>query len=68
MGPGALCPGLGRTAVVDLAVAVGYGDPAHEIARDIQRQVTKSLRDQVGLRDVTVNVTIDDVVDSDDIR
>jgi uncharacterized alkaline shock family protein YloU len=58
---------LGRTAVVDLAVAVGYGDPAHEIARDIQRQVTKSLRDQVGLRDVTVNVTIDDVVDSDDI-
>jgi uncharacterized alkaline shock family protein YloU len=59
---------LGRTAVVDLAVAVGYGDPVHLIARDIQRQVTKSLRDQVGLRDVTVNVTIDDVVDSDDIR
>ena len=57
---------LGRTAVVDLAVAVGYGDPAHQIARDIQRQVTTTLRDQVGLRDVTVNVTIDDVIDSDD--
>jgi uncharacterized alkaline shock family protein YloU len=59
---------LGRTAVVDLAVAVGYGDPAHQIARDIQRQVTATLRDRVGLRDVTVNVTIDDVLDGDDIR
>jgi uncharacterized alkaline shock family protein YloU len=59
---------LGRTAVVDLAVAVGYGDPAHQVAREIQRHVTATLRDQVGLRDVTVNVTIDDVVDSDDGR
>jgi uncharacterized alkaline shock family protein YloU len=59
---------LGRTAVVDLAVAVSYGDPAHQIARDIQRQVTATLRDQVGLRNVTVNVTVDDVVDSDDGR
>lgn len=57
---------LGRTAVVDLAVAVGYGDPAHQVAREIQRQVTATLRDQVGLRNVTVNVTIDDVLDSDD--
>lgn len=57
---------LGRTAVVDLAVAVGYGDPAHRVAREIQRQVTATLRDQVGLRNVTVNVTIDDVLDSDD--
>jgi uncharacterized alkaline shock family protein YloU len=59
---------LGRTAVVDLAVAVGYGDPAHQVARQIQRHVTKTLRDQVGLRDVTVNVTIDDVLDVDDGR
>jgi len=59
---------LGRTAVVDLAVAIGYGDPAHQVAREIQRHVTATLRDQVGLRDVTVNVTIDDVVDSDDGR
>ena len=56
---------LGRTAVVDLAVAIGYGDPAHQIAREIQRHVTATLRDQIGLRDVTVNVTIDDVVDDD---
>ena len=59
---------LGRTAVVDLAVAVGYGDPAHQVAREIQRQVTATLRDQAGLRNVTVNVTIDDVLDSDDGR
>jgi uncharacterized alkaline shock family protein YloU len=56
---------LGRTAVVDLAVAIGYGDPAHQVAREIQRQVTATLRDQVGLRDVTVNVTVDDVIDDD---
>ena len=57
---------LGRTAVVDLAIAVGYGDPAHQVARDIQRQVTSALREQVGLRDVTVNVAVDDILDDDD--
>jgi uncharacterized alkaline shock family protein YloU len=57
---------LGSTAVVDLAVAIGYGDPAHRVARQIQRRVTDTLRDQIGLRDVTVNVTIDDVIDNDD--
>jgi uncharacterized alkaline shock family protein YloU len=57
---------LGRTAVVDLAVAIGYGDQAQLVAREIQHRVTATLRDQVGLRDVTVNVTIDDVLDSDD--
>jgi uncharacterized alkaline shock family protein YloU len=59
---------LGRTAVVDLAVAIGYGDQAQQVAREIQHRVTATLRDQVGLRDVTVNVTIDDVLDSDDGR
>jgi uncharacterized alkaline shock family protein YloU len=53
---------LGRTAVVDLAIAVTYGDPVHDIARQIQRHVTTTLRDQAGLRNVTVNVTVDDVV------
>lgn len=53
---------LGRTAVVDLAVAVSYGDPVHEVAREIQRQVTATLRDQVGLRSVAVNVTVDDIL------
>lgn len=57
---------LGRTAVVDLAVAIGYGHPAPQVAREIQRRVTATLRDQVGLQDITVNVTVDDVFDSDD--
>jgi len=35
---------LGRTAVVDLAVAVSYGEPVHEVARHIQRQVIATLR------------------------
>jgi uncharacterized alkaline shock family protein YloU len=57
---------LGRTAVVDLAVAVTYNDPAHAVARDIQRQVIAALRNQVGLQDVKVNVTVDDILDDDE--
>src|SRR6476620_2346468 len=57
---------LGRTAVVDLAVAVTYGDPVHEIARDIQQHVIATLRDQIGLQTVVVNVTIDDIFTDDD--
>jgi uncharacterized alkaline shock family protein YloU len=57
---------LGRTAVVDLAVAVSYGDPVHQIARDVQRHVIAALRDQAGLRSVTVNVTVDDILREDD--
>jgi len=57
---------LGRTAVVDLAVAVSYEDPVHEVAREIQRQVTATLRDQIGLQGVTVNVTVDDILGDDE--
>jgi len=56
---------LGRTAVVDLAVAVTYGDSAHEVARDIQRHVIAELRQTLGLETVIVNITVDDVLDSD---
>ena len=57
---------LGRTAVVDLAVAVTYGDPVHEIARDIQQHVTSALRDHIGLQTVAVNVIVDDVLIDED--
>ncbi len=57
---------LGRTAVVDLAVAVSYGDPVHEVAREVQRHVIASLRDQLGLKTITVNVTVDDILSGDD--
>ncbi len=57
---------LGRTAVVDLAVAVSYNQPVHEVARNIQRHVTTTLRDQVGLQSVTVNVTVDDILGDDE--
>ena len=57
---------LGRTAVVDLAVAVTYGDPVHEVARDIQQHVIATLRDQIGLQTVAVNVTVDDVFTDED--
>ncbi len=64
--PNAAVGVLGRTAVVDLAVAVTYNDPAHQIARDIQRQIIATLRDQVGLQNIKVNVTVDDVLDDGD--
>jgi uncharacterized alkaline shock family protein YloU len=57
---------LGRTAVVDLAVAVTYGTPAHEVAREIQQHVIATLRDHIGLQAVAVNVTVDDVLTDDD--
>ena len=57
---------LGRTAVVDLAVAVTYGDPVHDVARDIQRHVIATLRETTGLQTVTVNVTVDDILSGDD--
>lgn len=60
---------LGRTAVVDLAVAVTYGEPSHQVAKDVQQQVIATLRDTIGLQTVTVNVTVDDVLtDEDDSR
>jgi uncharacterized alkaline shock family protein YloU len=57
---------LGRTAVIDLAVAVRYGDYVHQVARDIQRHVTGTLRDTLGLKTVTVNITVDDVLTDDE--
>jgi uncharacterized alkaline shock family protein YloU len=57
---------LGRTAVVDLAVAISYGTPAHEVAREIQQHVIATLRDHIGLQALAVNVTIDDVLTDDD--
>jgi uncharacterized alkaline shock family protein YloU len=57
---------LGRTAVVDLAVAVTYGDPVRDVARDIQRHVIATLRESIGLQTITVNVTVDDILTGDD--
>jgi uncharacterized alkaline shock family protein YloU len=57
---------LGRTAVVDLAVAVSYGDPVHQVAKAIQQHVIAELRDNLGLETVVVNVTIDDVLSDED--
>ena len=52
----------GRTAVLDIALAVHYGRPIDTIAREVQRRVITELRANVGLMDVTVNVTVDDVL------
>ena len=53
---------LGRTAVVDLAIAAHYGTQLDAIAREVQQRAIAELRAKTGLHDVTVNVTIDDVI------
>lgn len=53
---------LGRTAVVDLTLAVQYGHNVRQIALTVQRQVIETLRRDIGLKTVRVNVTVDDVL------
>lgn len=60
--PNAAVGVLGRTAVVDLAIAVEYGDQIDAVAREVQRRAVAELRAKAGLQDVTVNVTVDDVI------
>ena len=60
--PNAAAGVLGRAAVVDLAIAVQYGDQLDAAAREVQRRAVAELRRKVGLQDVTVNVTVDDVI------
>jgi uncharacterized alkaline shock family protein YloU len=60
--PNAAVGVLGRTAVVDLAIAVQYGDQVDAVAREVQRRAVAELRGKARLRDVTVNVTVDDVI------
>jgi len=55
---------LGRTAVVDLTIAVNYDRPVHHVARDIQIQVAAALRNDLGLRAATVNIIIGDILDA----
>jgi uncharacterized alkaline shock family protein YloU len=63
--PNAAVGVLGRTAVVDLAIAVSYGDVIDEVARAVQTDVRRELALSVGLKTVTVNVTVDDILDID---
>ena len=60
--PRAEVGGLGSTAVIHLAVAAEYAQELDAIARNVQQRVTAELRDKAGLRDVQVNVTIDDII------
>jgi uncharacterized alkaline shock family protein YloU len=46
---------LGRTAVIDLALAVSYGEPVQDIAHEVQRRVLAELTENVGLQSVTVD-------------
>ena len=54
---------IGTRNVLDLAIAVRYGERVDEVAREVQRRVVAEVRESTGLQDVTVNVTVDDIVD-----
>ena len=53
---------LGRTAVINLAVAAQYGSQLDAIARTVQQRAIAELRAKTGLQHVTVHVTVDDVI------
>jgi uncharacterized alkaline shock family protein YloU len=53
---------MGRTAVVDLALTVTYGQSIDHVARQVQQRVIADLRDTLGLQHVAVNITVDDVL------
>ncbi len=53
---------LGGTAVIDLALAIHYDHRADAVAREVQRRAIAAVRTQAGLDDITVNVTVDDIV------
>ena len=53
---------LGRTAAVELAVAVTYGEPAPDVARAIQQRVIAALQRDIGVTGVKVDVVVDDVL------
>lgn len=62
--PNAAVGVLGRTAVIDLAIAVSYGDVIDDVARAVQVNVRRELARTVGLESITVNVIVDDVLDT----
>jgi uncharacterized alkaline shock family protein YloU len=53
---------MGRTAIIDLAVTAEYGQELDTVGRGVQERAITALRDRAGLKDVFVNVTIDDVI------
>lgn len=53
---------LGRTAVIDIALAVAYGADIDAVARQVQQSVIGDLRATLGLQRITVNITVDDVL------
>lgn len=60
--PNAAVGVLGRTAVVSLALSVDYGAQLDAVAREVRQRVITDPRTIIGLIDVTVNVTVDDVI------
>ena len=53
---------IGRTAIVDLAITAQYGQELDTVGRGAQERAITALHNKVGLTDVSVNVTIDDVI------
>ena len=53
---------MGRTAIVHLAITAQYGQELDAVGRRAQERAIAALHNNAGLTDVSVNVTIDDVI------
>lgn len=59
--PGAAVGIAGSSAVIDLALTAAYGADLRGLAERVRRAVLSEIARTTGLRDVHVNITIDDV-------
>lgn len=59
--PGSAVGIAGQQVVVDLAVVTTYDLPIPRVADDVRNRVLADLQRLAGLRDVAVNITVDDV-------
>jgi len=60
--PGTAVGIAGGRVAVDLALAVGYGLSIPAVSARVQRAVISQVRAITGVRDIEVNVTVDDVL------
>ena len=49
-------------AAIDLSVAVEYGKPIPQVSEAVRRSVIDRVENLIGLRDIEVNITVNDVL------
>jgi len=60
--PGSAVGVAGSSGVLELALVIAYGQDARTLAEDVRRAVRRDVAALVGLRELRVDVTVDDVL------